>query len=111
MNLGEAVNRGRDAAGNVGKEILSAVTPLGDIESAKGIYNNATSGNYGSAAVGLGLLALPNFIKKPLKIARRIGTDYAMIAKDAVGSPKRFIQARNEGTYPLTYKELFRKCT
>lgn len=105
MNLGEAVNRGRDAAGNVGKEILSAVTPLGDIESAKGIYNNATSGNYGSAAVGLGLLALPNFIKKPLKIARRIGTDYAMIAKDAVGSPKRFIQARNEGTYPLTYKE------
>lgn len=105
LNLGEAVNRGRDAAGNVGKEILSAVTPLGDIESAKGIYNNATSGNYGSAAVGLGLLALPNFIKKPLKIARRIGTDYAMIAKDAVGSPKRFIQARNEGTYPLTYKE------
>lgn len=62
-----------------------------------------TSGNYRSAA--LGLLALPNFIKKPLKIARRIGTDYAMIAKDAVGSPKRFIQARNEGTYPLTYKE------
>ena len=105
LNLGEAVNRGRDAAGDVGKEILSAVTPLGDIESAKGIYNNATSGNYGSAAVGLGLLALPNFIKKPLKIARRIGTDYAMIAKDAVGSPKRFIQARNEGTYPLTYKE------
>lgn len=105
LNLGEAVNRGRNAAGNVGKEILSAVTPLGDIESAKGIYNDATSGNYGSAAVGLGLLALPNFIKKPLKIARRIGTDYAMIAKDAVGSPKRFIQARNEGTYPLTYKE------
>lgn len=105
LNLGEAVNKGRNAAGNVGKEILSAVTPLGDIESAKGIYNDATSGNYGSAAVGLGLLALPNFIKKPLKIARRIGTDYAMIAKDAVGSPKRFIQARKEGTYPLTYKE------
>lgn len=62
LNLGEAVNKGRNAAGNVGKEILSAVTPLGDIESAKGIYNDATSGNYGSAALGLGLLALPNFI-------------------------------------------------
>lgn len=60
LNLGEAVNRGRNAVGNVGKEILSAVTPLGDIESAKDIYNDATSGNYGSAALGLGLLALPN---------------------------------------------------
>lgn len=105
LNLGEAVNRGRNAAGNVGKEILSAVTPLGDIESAKGIYNDATSGNYGSAALGLGLLALPNFIEKPLKAVRRVGKDYVMIAKDAVGSPKRFIQARKEGTYPLTYKE------
>lgn len=74
LNLGEAVNRGRDAAGNVGKEILSAVTPLGDIESAKGIYNDATSGNYGSAAVGLGLLALPNFIEKPLKAFKRVGS-------------------------------------
>ena len=105
LNLGEAVNRGRNAAGNVGKEILSAVTPLGDIESAKDIYNDATSGNYGSAALGLGLLALPNFIEKPLKAVRRVGKDYVMIAKDAVGSPKRFIQARKEGTYPLTYKE------
>ena len=105
LNLGEAVNRGRNAVGNVGKEILSAVTPLGDIESAKDIYNDATSGNYGSAALGLGLLALPNFIEKPLKAVRRVGKDYVMIAKDAVGSPKRFIQARKEGTYPLTYKE------
>ena len=105
LNLGEAVNRGRNAAGNVGKEILSAVTPLGDIESAKGIYNDVTSGNYRSAALGLGLLALPNFIEKPLKAVRRVGKDYVMIAKDAVGSPKRFIQARKEGTYPLTYKE------
>ncbi len=105
LNLEEAVNRGRNAVGNVGKEILSAVTPLGDIESAKDIYNNATSGNYGSAALGLGLLVLPNFIEKPLKAVRRVGKDYVMIAKDAVGSPKRFIQARKEGTYPLTYKE------
>ena len=105
LNLGEAVNRGRNAAGNVGKEILSAVTPLGDIESAKGIYNDVTSGNYRSASLGLGLLALPNFIEKPLKAVRRVGKDYVMIAKDAVGSPKRFIQARKEGTYPLTYKE------
>lgn len=59
LNLGGAVNRGRDAAGNVGKEILSAVTPLGDIESAKGIYNDFKEGNYTASVLGLTLLALP----------------------------------------------------
>lgn len=67
LNLGEAVNRGRDAAGNVGKEILSAVTPLGDIESAKGIYNDFKEGNYTASVLGLTLLALPNFISKPFR--------------------------------------------
>lgn len=67
LNLGEAVNRGRNAAGNVGKEILSAVTPLGDIESAKGIYNDFKEGNYTASVLGLTLLALPNFISKPFR--------------------------------------------
>ena len=92
LNLGEAVNRGRNAAGNVGKEILSAVTPLGDIESAKGIYNDATSGNYGSAALGLGLLALPNFIAKPLKAFKRVGSkvirDFTNSRKLGIVSPQ-----------------------
>lgn len=92
LNLGETVNRGRNAAGNVGKEILSAVTPLGDIESAKGIYNDATSGNYGSAALGLGLLALPNFIEKPLKAFKRVGSkvirDFTNSRKLGIVSPQ-----------------------
>lgn len=92
LNLGETVNRGRNAAGNVGKEILSAVTPLGDIESAKGIYNDATSGNYGSAALGLGLLALPNFIAKPLKAFKRVGSkvirDFTNSRKLGIVSPQ-----------------------
>lgn len=92
LNLGETVNRGRNAAGNVGKEILSAVTPLGDIESAKGIYNDATSGNYGSAALGLGLLALPNFIEKPLKSFKRVGSkvirDFTSSRKLGIVSPQ-----------------------
>lgn len=92
LNLEEAVNRGRNAAGNVGKEILSAVTPLGDIESAKGIYNDATSGNYGSAALGLGLLALPNFIEKPLKSFKRVGSkvirDFTSSRKLGIVSPQ-----------------------
>ena len=105
INLAGAVDRGRRTVGNMGKEILSATTPLGDIESAKDIYQDARSGNYGQAALGAGLLLLPNFIEKPLKALKRVGKDYVIITKDFVSSPKRFRQARKDGTYPLTYKE------
>lgn len=105
INLAGAVDRGRRAVGDVGREILSATTPLGDIESAKDIYQDAKSGNYGQAALGAGLLLLPNFIEKPLKTLKRVGKDYVIITKDFVSSPKRFRQARKDGTYPLTYKE------
>lgn len=105
INLAGAVDRGRRTVGNMGKEILSATTPLGDIESAKDIYQDARSGNYGQAALGAGLLLLPNFIEKPLKALKRVGKDYVTITKDFVSSPKRFRQARKDGTYPLTYKE------
>ena len=105
INLAGAVDRGRRVAGNIGKEILSATTPLGDIESAKDIYQDTTSGNYGQAALGAGLLLLPNFIEKPLKTLKRVGKDYITITKDVVSSPKKFIQARKSGTYPLTYAE------
>lgn len=92
LNLGEAVNRGRNAAGNVGKEILSAVTPLGDIESARDIYNDTTSGNYGSAVLGLRLLALSNFMAKPLKVFRRVGSkvirDFTNSRKLGIVSPQ-----------------------
>lgn len=73
INLAGAVDRGRRTVGNMGKEILSATTPLGDIESAKDIYQDARSGNYGQAALGAGLLLLPNFIEKPLKTLKRVG--------------------------------------
>lgn len=73
INLAGAVGRGRRTVGNMGKEILSATTPLGDIESAKDIYQDAKFGNYGQAALGAGLLLLPNFIEKPLKALKRVG--------------------------------------
>nr|UWH95897.1 MAG: Mannosyl-glycoprotein endo-beta-N-acetylglucosaminidase [Bacteriophage sp.] len=73
INLAGAVDRGRRTVGNMGKEILSATAPLGDIESAKDIYQDARSGNYGQAALGAGLLLLPNFIEKPLKALKRVG--------------------------------------
>lgn len=73
INLAGAVGRGRRTVGNMGKEILSATTPLGDIESAKDIYQDTKFGNYGQAALGAGLLLLPNFIEKPLKALKRVG--------------------------------------
>ena len=45
INLAGAVDKGRRTVGNMGKEILSATTPLGDAESAKEIYQNARFGN------------------------------------------------------------------
>ena len=51
------------------------------------------------------MLLLPNFIEKPLKTLKRVGKDYITITKDVVSSPKKFIQARKSGTYPLTYAE------
>lgn len=63
INLAGAVDRGRRTVGNMGKEILSATTPLGDIESAKDIYQDAKFGNYGQAALGAGLLLLPTLLR------------------------------------------------
>lgn len=54
-----------------------------------------------------GIRGIPfdKLLGKAGKTVKRVGKDYTTIAKDAVGSPKRFIEARRNGTYPLTYKE------
>ena len=90
INLAGAVDRGRRTVGNIGKEILSATTPLGDIESAKDIYQDTTSGNYGQAALGAGLLALPNFIEKPAKALKQVGSK---VVRDFTNSRKLGIVA------------------
>ena len=109
INLAGAVDRGRRTVGNMGKEILSATTPLGDIESAKDIYQDARSGNYGQAALGAGLLLLPNFIEKPLKALKRVGKKVVKASNKYPGRQaleqmlKEFSESGNEHAFITKY--------
>lgn len=70
LNLASAVNEGRNRIGKLGVEVLSMATPVGDVQSVYEIGKDVKSGNYGQAALGAGLMLLPNVVEKPLK---RIG--------------------------------------
>lgn len=70
LNLTSAVNEGRSRIGKLGVEVLSMATPVGDVQSVYEIGKDVKSGNYGQAALGVGLMLLPNVVEKPLK---RIG--------------------------------------
>lgn len=56
----------------LGKE-LASFSPVGDVMDAIQIYKDAKQGNYGQAALGTGLLFLPNIIEKPIKGLVRAG--------------------------------------
>ena len=49
------------------KDILTMIPYMGDALDAGYVYTDINRGNYGKAAVGLGLLALPNVVEKPFK--------------------------------------------
>ena len=51
--------------------LISAFTPIGDVEQVGLAAENAKQGNYGQAALGLGMLVLPNFLAKAIR-ARKI---------------------------------------
>lgn len=72
-NLTEVVDRGRD---NVGRAVYNAstyVSSTGDAQDAFQVKKDLQSGNYGQAALGVGLLLLPNIIEKPIKGAIKAG--------------------------------------
>lgn len=50
-------------------EIESMVPFIGDAADINNVGSDFSSGNYGAAALGAGLLLLPNVIEKPLKVA------------------------------------------
>lgn len=54
-----------------GKNALTMTPFVGDVLDLGNVYTDFNKGNYGMAATGLGLLALPNFIEKPLKTIGR----------------------------------------
>lgn len=50
-------------------EIESMIPFIGDAADINNVGSDFSSGNYGAAALGAGLLLLPNAIEKPLKVA------------------------------------------
>ena len=70
LNLAGSVSKAMDNVARSGVNAATYVTPLGDVEAVYDIGKNVSAGNYGQAALGAGLMLLPNFIEKPIK---RIG--------------------------------------
>ena len=53
------------------RDILGFVPYIGDVLDIADVGKDISKGNYGKAAIGLGLLAVPNIIEKPLKLVGR----------------------------------------
>lgn len=53
------------------RDMLGFVPYIGDALDIADIGKDISKGNYGKAAIGLGLLAVPNIIEKPLKLVGR----------------------------------------
>ena len=50
------------------RDMLGFVPYIGDVLDIADVGKDISKGNYGKAAIGLGLLAVPNIIEKPLKL-------------------------------------------
>ena len=53
------------------RDILGFVPYVGDALDIADICKDISKGQYGKAAIGLGLLAVPNVVEKPLKLIGR----------------------------------------
>ena len=60
---------------------LSFVPYVGDALDVYDAYNNAKQGNYGAALAGIGLLAVPNVLEKPLKAGFRFLKETPLLLK------------------------------
>lgn len=67
LSLEGTVNKGRKVVGDMGREIISTITPLGDVESVYQIGKDVINDNYKQAVLEAGLILLPNIIEKPVK--------------------------------------------
>lgn len=64
LNLASTIAQGRNEIARGVADAATYVTPLGDVEGAYQIYQDANAGNYGSAMAGLALMALPGSIER-----------------------------------------------
>ena len=53
------------------RDMLGFVPYIGDVLDIADVGKDISKGNYGKAVIGLGLLAVPNIIEKPLKLVGR----------------------------------------
>ncbi len=92
------------------RDILGFVPYIGDALDIADVGKDINKGNYGKAAIGLGLLAVPNIIEKPLKligkkaIKRLSGAEKLDIPKGERKSPSPyliFLSMKAENRIPL----------
>lgn len=79
------------------RDMLGFVPYIGDVLDIADVGKDISKGNYGKAAIGLGLLAVPNIIEKPLKligkkaIKRLSGAEKLDIPKGERKSPSPYL--------------------
>ena len=119
--LPEVVVKGRDYTkpyesayeGNpkLTSEILRFLPGIGDVLDVADIAKDAYNGNYLSAGIGAGMLALPNFIEKPLKAVRKFlkRTDFPSAIEYAYGRNPRLAKIGTMDDYENYIKTIFPK--
>ena len=115
LNLASSVTQAQNNFGNAIKEAATYVTPLGDAEEAYSIYQDIDQGDYSSAAIGLGLMAMPNMIGKPLKqlglravrsLSKKLTPYQRRFVIDAIWHPFETAKAHLKGEYPNSYSNI-----
>ena len=81
-------------------EIESMVPFIGDAADINNVSSDFSSGNYGAAALGAGLLLLPNVIEKPLKA---VGKYVKQGIKKRFGKDSKFLKSRLDHPDGLNY--------
>ena len=79
LNLASAVTEGMNQIGRDLVEASTYITPLGDAEEVYNIGKDFYGGNYGQAAIGLGLFALPGSIGKLYRKAKNFSRKGSVI--------------------------------
>lgn len=83
-------------------EIESMIPFIGDAADINNVSSDFSSGNYGAAALGAGLLLLPNVIEKPLKA---VGKVVKQGIKKRFGKDSKFLKSRLDHPNGINYED------
>lgn len=86
---------------------LGLLPGASDVEDIANVADDVQNKNYMSAGIGLGLLALPNVLEKPIKTISKFikapGTK--RVVNDIISNPKRVIKDYLDEDYPITIQQ------